>query len=94
MITLRFDPEVLLAYMDETWAFIGMSPTYGWVSMDAIRHPIDAKEQYGSTGPAAPANRGRRAIVLHAMTRFGGVPGAERVWITGKDDVNGRDYHW
>ncbi|KAK0426237.1 hypothetical protein QR680_009601 [Steinernema hermaphroditum] len=58
----------VLVYCDETWCFEGMTHHHDWTPTS----PLAELQMKGLCfGPSAPTTRGKRAIVLHAITEEG-----------------------
>uniref|UniRef100_A0A914XRB2 Tc1-like transposase DDE domain-containing protein n=1 Tax=Plectus sambesii TaxID=2011161 RepID=A0A914XRB2_9BILA len=75
-----------IIFCDKTWIFTGMSATYGWMDEYAWEYP----NQFKYAGPKVSTSRGKRAIVIHAITKDGLVEGADRIMFQGD---NSGDYH-
>ncbi|CAJ0589294.1 unnamed protein product [Cylicocyclus nassatus] len=81
-----------LVFMDETWIFASMTKVRGWNDNNIPRFaPASVFREY-SYGKTAAKNKGRRAIVVGAITEEGVVPGCTEVIISGVRD-GAEDYH-
>uniref|UniRef100_A0A1I7ZNC5 DDE_3 domain-containing protein n=2 Tax=Steinernema glaseri TaxID=37863 RepID=A0A1I7ZNC5_9BILA len=74
-------------YLDETWIFQGMSHKRDWQNHYT---PLEKKMKRLSSGPAAPPDHGKRAIVVHTVGRDGLVEGALKIMLGQRKDG---DYH-
>ncbi len=92
MIEIRADKNCLVFATDETWAHEQMSATRTWLDSLSLRDPEKAKRLGLTAGPSKPPNRGKRVIILHCISKFGPLEGAERVWISATRTGDG-DYH-
>ncbi|KAL6723289.1 hypothetical protein Aduo_018310 [Ancylostoma duodenale] len=82
----------LLVFIDETWVFDRMTKKRGWNDNTIPRFaPASILDEY-SCGKTAAKNKGRRAIVIGAITEEGVVPGCTRVIISGRASGD-QDYH-
>ncbi|KAK6046773.1 hypothetical protein COOONC_15722 [Cooperia oncophora] len=70
-----------IVYMDETWVFAGMVKRRGWSDNTMSRFPTAAEIQRYSCGKTAGKNKGRRGIVMTAMSEDGIVPGCTNVFV-------------
>ncbi|KAK6046991.1 hypothetical protein COOONC_15504 [Cooperia oncophora] len=70
-----------IVYMDETWVFAGMVKRRGWSDNTMSRFPTAAEIQRYSCGKTAGKNKGRRGIVMTAMSEDGIVPGCTHVFV-------------
>ncbi|EYC20689.1 hypothetical protein Y032_0021g369 [Ancylostoma ceylanicum] len=67
-------------YIDETWVFPSMTKKKEWNNNTILRFVSASK------------NKGRRAIVIGAITEHGIVPGCTKVLINGRTGAD-QDYH-
>ncbi|KHJ84721.1 hypothetical protein OESDEN_15562 [Oesophagostomum dentatum] len=81
-----------LAALEETWVFDGMVRLRGWNDNTIPRFAPAATMREFSCGKTAGKNKGRRAIVISAITEDGVVPGCTEVIISGQTLADG-DYH-
>ncbi|EYB88068.1 hypothetical protein Y032_0253g278 [Ancylostoma ceylanicum] len=81
-----------LVFMDETWVFESMTTKRGWNDNNISRFAPEAVLQEYSAGKTAAKSRGRRGIVIGAITDEGVVPGCTRVIVSGhrssEEDMN------
>ncbi|RCN39044.1 hypothetical protein ANCCAN_15036 [Ancylostoma caninum] len=81
-----------LVFIDETWVFDRMTKKRGWNDNTIPRFaPASVMEEF-SCGKTAAKNKGRRAIVISAITDEGVVPDCTKVIISGRNSVD-QDYH-
>ncbi|CAJ0595792.1 unnamed protein product [Cylicocyclus nassatus] len=80
-----------IVYLDETWIYDCMSKAKGWVDTNIPRFAPESVFQHFSHGKTATKDKGKRAIVISAMTEVGIVPGCTKIIISGRDAVG--DYH-
>uniref|UniRef100_A0A1I7Y1E9 DDE_3 domain-containing protein n=1 Tax=Steinernema glaseri TaxID=37863 RepID=A0A1I7Y1E9_9BILA len=81
------DQGYQMFYLDETWVFQGMTHKRDWQSHYT---PAEKKKKQLSSGPTAPPDHGKRAIVVHTVGRDGLVEGALKIMLGRKKDG---DYH-
>lgn len=68
-----------LVFIEETWVFSSMTKKRGWNDKTILRFaPATILEEY-SCGKTAAKNKGKRAIVVSAITEGGVVPGCTKV---------------
>lgn len=84
--------NALLVYTDETWEFAGMSHSYDWLDPQIEENPFLARKRFRTTGPTPGQGRGKRAIVIGAISIEGVVRESFEVLISGKSTEDG-DYH-
>ncbi len=89
---IRAKDDALIVYIDETWAFEGMGPTFTWHDPETENNPMARKKKGLTAGPTVPPTKGRRVIILHAVSKFGIVPGAGEV-IRSDTTAEDGDYH-
>lgn len=80
-----------IIYLDETWVFSNMSQRSDW-KLGNLHDMIKALRMFGSAGPRASVERGKRAIVIGAMSQESIITEACEVWIDGKHSEES-DYH-
>ncbi|VDK44867.1 unnamed protein product [Cylicostephanus goldi] len=81
-----------LVFMDETWVFDGMTKKRGWNDNSIpLFAPASTFQEY-SYGKTAAKNKGRRAIVIGAITEEGPVPGCTKILVSGYREADD-DYH-
>ncbi|XP_076298598.1 uncharacterized protein LOC143217839 [Lasioglossum baleicum] len=76
-------------YLDETWYNCGDVVNKLWVDT-TVTSPRNAEERRLSTGLPAPANKGKRLIILHIGSEDGFLPGGLHCFESKK---NTADYH-
>ncbi|CAJ0600090.1 unnamed protein product [Cylicocyclus nassatus] len=81
-----------LIYMDETWVFDCMSKKRSWEDTTIARFAPAAVLQEYSCGRAMTKNKGKRAIVISAISREGIIPESTKIIISGMRSVE-QDYH-
>ncbi|CAJ0598384.1 unnamed protein product [Cylicocyclus nassatus] len=81
-----------LVFMDETWVFDSMTRKRGWNDNTIPLFAPESTLREFSCGRTAAKNKGRRAIVIGAITEEGAVPESTKVIISGVRDVDD-DYH-
>jgi hypothetical protein len=79
-------------FMDETWVHTGMSHVKDWIDHNAIKNPRDARNAGLTSGPTPPNSRGKRGIVIGAITEDGPLLDVFEVIISGTTTDDG-DYH-
>ncbi|RCN45203.1 hypothetical protein ANCCAN_08776 [Ancylostoma caninum] len=84
--------ESCLVFIDETWVFDRMTKKREWNDNTIPRLPPASIVDEYSCGETAAKNKGRRAIVIGAITEEGVVPGCTRVIISRRASVD-QDYH-
>ncbi|KHJ93037.1 hypothetical protein OESDEN_07061 [Oesophagostomum dentatum] len=81
-----------VVYMDETWVYDGMVQKRGWNDNCIPAFPSDSMIAEYSCGRTAGKNKGKRGIVIGAITENGVIPQCTEVIISGYRDSND-DYH-
>jgi hypothetical protein len=82
----------LIVFIDETWAFEGMGPSHTWHDPLTERNPMAGRALGLTAGPAMAPTKGKRVIIGHAITEFGPIKRAGKVWKTETTPEDG-DYH-
>ncbi|KAK6012673.1 hypothetical protein OSTOST_22154, partial [Ostertagia ostertagi] len=81
-----------VVYMDETWVFEGMVKRKGWVDTKMSRFPSAETIRNYSCGKTAGKTKGKRGIVITALSEEGIVPGCTHVLLSGYRTTQD-DYH-
>ncbi|RCN26462.1 hypothetical protein ANCCAN_27811 [Ancylostoma caninum] len=81
-----------VVFIDETWVFVSMTKKRGWNDNTIPRFASASTMEMFSCGKTAAKNKGRRAIVISAITEHGVVPGCTKVLISGRGGAD-QDYH-
>ncbi|VDK50015.1 unnamed protein product [Cylicostephanus goldi] len=81
-----------LVYMDETWVFDCMRKKRGWDDRTIPRFASDDILREYSCGRSIAKDKGKRAIVISAITEEGIVPGSTKIIISGTRSTQ-EDYH-
>jgi transposase len=81
-----------IVYIDETWFWEGIANDKDWLPPRALMdHPERLRREYGTVGPTPPKSKGRRAIIIGAVSEEGLIHGATKIFKSGKNEDG--DYH-
>ncbi|CAD6200196.1 unnamed protein product [Caenorhabditis auriculariae] len=79
-------------FLDETWAFKGMTKARGWTCRNVDKWDKCRDLNAPAPGPRAGKNKGKRIIIMAMLTEEGVLPGSERAFMSGHKEPLA-DYH-